>query len=110
MKQDICNFKCTSVDCTAEDTAVRDQIIISLKDDDIHQEALKRSWDLETIRWEGMEMESRARGGAEINEEGMYKMGAYSFKSLKNRQNSKCYKSKPTGHFGNLKAQQKSKR
>ena len=29
---------------------IRDQIIISLKDDDIHQEALKRSWDLETIR------------------------------------------------------------
>ena len=110
MKQEICNFKCTSVDCTAEDTAVRDQIIISLKDNDIHQEALKRFWDLETLRWEGMEMKSAARRVAEINEESVYKMWAYSVNLLKNKQNSKCYKSKPTGHFGNLKAQQKSKR
>ena len=28
-------------------------------------------------------MESAARGGAEINKENMYKMGVYSFKSLK---------------------------
>ena len=37
------NFKCTSVDCTDEDTAVRDQIIIGLKNNDIHQEALQKS-------------------------------------------------------------------
>ena len=70
-----CNFKCTSVDCTAEGTAIRDQIIIGLKDNDIRQEPLKRSWDLETLRQEGMKMESVIRGGAEINEEDMYKMG-----------------------------------
>ena len=32
-------------------------------------------------------MESPARGGAEINGEDVYKRGAYSFKSLKNKQN-----------------------
>ena len=37
------NFKCMSLDCTAKDIAVRDQIIIGLKYSDIHQEALKRS-------------------------------------------------------------------
>ena len=69
--------------CTAEDTAVRDQIIIRLKSNDIHQEALKKSWDLDTLQREGMKMESAARGGAEINGEDIYKMGAYSLKSLK---------------------------
>ena len=41
------NFNCESPLCTAEETAVRDQIIIELKDNDICQEALKRSWHLE---------------------------------------------------------------
>ena len=36
-----------------------------------------------------MKMESIARGRAEINGEDVYKMGAYSFKSLKNKQNKK---------------------
>lgn len=42
-----CNFNSKSPQCTAEETAVRDQIIIGLKDNDICQEALKRSWHLE---------------------------------------------------------------
>ena len=37
-----CRFNCESPQCTAEETAVRDQIIIGLKDNDIHQEALKQ--------------------------------------------------------------------
>ena len=82
-------FKFTSVDCTAEDTVVRDQIIISLKDNNIRQEALKRSWELETLRQEGMKMESTDRGGAEINGEDVYKMGSYSFKSLNKNQKKK---------------------
>ena len=36
-----------------------------------------------------MKMGSPARGGAETNGGDMYKMGAYSFKSLKNKQNKK---------------------
>ena len=82
----------------------------------------------------------KARGGTEINGEDVYKMGSYSFKSLKNNQNkkddanriqqgkgiacyncgntisgqitkhksncparnSKCYKCKRMGHFGNV--------
>ena len=44
-----CNFICTAESCTAKDTAVRDQIIIELKSNDIHQEALKKSWDLDTL-------------------------------------------------------------
>ena len=36
-------------------------------------------------------MESVARRGVEINGEDIYKMGAHSFKSLKNKQNKKDY-------------------
>ena len=36
-----------------------------------------------------MKMESAAREGAEINGEDMYRMGAYSVKSLKNKQTKK---------------------
>ena len=64
-----CNFTCTAESCTAEDTAVRDQIIIGLKRNDIRQEALKKSWDLDTLWREGMKMEGAARGEAEINGE-----------------------------------------
>ena len=69
-----CDFK-----YTAEDNAVRDQIIIGPKSNDICQEALKKSWDLDTLKREGMKMESAATGGAEINGEDIYKMGAYTF-------------------------------
>ena len=39
----LCNFNCESPQCTAEETALRDQIIIGSKDNEIRQEALKRS-------------------------------------------------------------------
>ena len=78
-------LKCASDNYTAQDTPIRDQIIIGTKDNDIRQETLKRSWDLETLGREGMKMESAARGGAKINGEDIYKMGTYSFKSLKNK-------------------------
>ena len=37
-----CNFKCESPQCTAEETAVMDQIIIGSKNSEIRQETLKR--------------------------------------------------------------------
>ena len=36
-----CSFNCESLHCTSEETAVRDQIIIGLRDNDIRQKALK---------------------------------------------------------------------
>lgn len=80
-----CSFKCDSAECSAEDTAIRDQIIIGMKNNNIRQESLKRSWDLKTLRQEGMKIESAERGGAEIHGEDVYKMGPYSFQGLKNR-------------------------
>ena len=53
-----CHFKCNSDDCTAENTAVRDQIVIGTHNNSIREEALKKSWDLTTLRTEGMKLES----------------------------------------------------
>ena len=91
-----CNFKCSSEECTAEETAIRDQIIIGTRDNSIREESLKKSWDLKTLRIEGMRMESAARSGAEIaGESSVNKIGKYSFQNIKKR-NENVVKSKKT--------------
>ena len=83
-KKDVhCKFKCASQDCTAEETAVRDQIVIGIVENSIRQEALQMSWDLPQLRMEGMAMESALKGGAELAGESVSKIGKYSFKNLK---------------------------
>ena len=64
-----CSFKCDSEDCTAQDTATRDQIIIGTRYQNIREEALLKSWDLQTLRTEGMKMESAMKSGSEIGGE-----------------------------------------
>ena len=82
-----CNFKCQNDDCTAEDTAIRDQIIIGTIHDKIREEALKNSWDLQKLRKEGMQIESATKGVNELNNEHpINKMGKYSYKNLKKKQ------------------------
>ena len=61
-----CSFKCDSPTCTAEHTAIRDQIIIGSSNNDIRGEALKKAWNLKPLRFEGTKMESAAIGGAQI--------------------------------------------
>ena len=79
-----CNFKCHNADCTAEDTAVRDQIIIGTIHEKIRQEALKNSWDLQQLCKEGMRIESATKGMEELNNESpVNKMGKYSFRNTK---------------------------
>ena len=81
-----CNFKCHNDDCTAEDTAIRDQIIIGTTHDKIREEALKNSWDLQQLRKEGMRIESATKGLEELNNENpVNKMGKYSFKNMKKK-------------------------
>ena len=72
-----CNLKCDSEDCTAEEIAIRDQIVIGTHCKEIRDEALRKSWDLKTLRKEGMQMESAARGGAAISGEKIDKIGRY---------------------------------
>ena len=82
-----CHFKCESVECGAESTAIRDQILIGLISDNIREEALKKSWDLLTLRKEGMQMESASKSAHEIagDSPAVSKLGKYSMKNIKNQ-------------------------
>ena len=76
-------MKCEHAECSAETTAIRDQIIIGTHNSTIREEALKKSWDLETLCCEGMKIESAVRGGAEISGDVVHKIGKYSFSKMK---------------------------
>ena len=85
-----CGFKCGNADCTAESTAVRDQIVIGISCDDIREEALKSSWDLVNLRKEGMRLESAAKGASEISgDPRVNRVGKYSFKNTKKKDSTK---------------------
>ena len=49
-----------------EDVA-RDQIVIGIRDNQIREEVLQKSWDLPTSRKKGMKIELAAQSGAEIS-------------------------------------------
>ena len=78
-----CHFKCKHDDCSAESTAIRDQIVIGTINNTIREEALRKSFDLDTLRRVGMQIESAERGGAEISGEGLNRLGKYSYSNIK---------------------------
>ena len=84
-----CHFNCAHNDCTAEQTATRDQIIIGTTESSIREEALLRSWDLRQLRQEGMKMESAYKTGAEITGEAIRKVGRYAYANIKHSKTSK---------------------
>ena len=90
-----CEFKCDNDRCTAEEISIRDQIIIGTHCKEIREEALRKSWDLVTLRKEGMQMESAARGGAEIGGESIDKVGKYSYGKMKDKKKEQSGNKKP---------------
>ena len=91
-----CSFKCHHGDCTAEATAVRDQIVYGTTFDKVREEAFIKSWNLANLRKEGMRMESASKGAAEISGESLNRMGLFSHKNIRNNKNTKqhqlsCY-------------------
>ena len=78
-----CQFKCASTDCTAEMTAICNQVVIRCSSDNICIEALKKSWEFNDLRKEGMRIESAAKGASEITGDVINKLGKYSFKNTK---------------------------
>ena len=86
-----CDFKCNDDNCSAETTAVRDQVVIGLKSDKIREEALKNSWELADLRKNGMRLESATKGAAEISGDSttVNKLGKYSFKNIKEQKKNK---------------------
>ena len=79
-----CAFKCKHA------VAVRDQIVIGTTNSKIREEALLKSWDLTTLRTEGMKLESATRGEAEISGGAVNKVGKYSYSNLKMKQKSEA--------------------
>ena len=91
-----CELKCVSPACTAQNVAIRDQIVIGTSSDQIREEALKESWGLAELRKEGMRLESASKGAAEISGElKLNKIGKYSRKyqkgAVKADQSCQCY-------------------
>ena len=82
-----CHFKCANDACTAEEVAVRDQIIIGTTNNKIREEALMKSWALKDLRVEGMKLESASRGEAEISGSAeVNKLGRYSYSNIRSQQ------------------------
>ena len=80
-----CNFKCHNADCTAENTAIREQIIIGTTHEKIREDALKNSLDFQQLRKEGMRIESATKEMEELNNESPVNiMGKYFFRNTKN--------------------------
>ena len=96
-----CQFKCDGENCTAEEIAVRDQIIIGIISDEIRGEALKKSWNLASLRKEGMTMESAAKGAAEIAGDGTLNklLGKYSYRNIKGKEGNKKLSQKKVNCF-----------
>ena len=80
-----CYFKCHHSGCNAEESAIRDQIIIGTRNNTIREEAILKSWNLATLRQGGMNIESATRGGAETSEEAVNKVGKYAYSKLKKK-------------------------
>ena len=78
-----CNFKCKHADCSGEDIAIRDQVVIGTTNHKIREEALLKAWDLPTLRVEGMKLESATKGEAEISGGAINKIGKYSFSNIR---------------------------
>lgn len=60
-----CHFRCKHDICIAEEIAIGDQILTSLKDISTRQEALKKSWYLDNLRNEGIKVERAAKISSE---------------------------------------------
>ena len=80
-----CSFKCHHADCTASSTAVRDQVLFGTTNNKIREEAFNKSWDLPTLRKEGMRMESASKSAAELSGEAVNRMGSYSYKNIRTK-------------------------
>ena len=78
-----CQLRCPAADCSAEFTAIRDQVIIGCLNDEIREEALKKSWLFDELRQEGMRIESASKGASAISGDALNKLGKYSIKNTK---------------------------
>ena len=64
-------------DCTAEDNAIRDQLVIATTKENIREKAIIKMWNLAELRQKGKNYEGAAAGEEKISGCEVNKVGAY---------------------------------
>ena len=77
-------------DCTAEQYAIRHQIVVGTNMEKIREKAFYEKWSLAQLRTEGMKIESALKGRDAVmsNATGVNKVGAYSYKNISQGDNN----------------------
>ena len=83
-----------AINCNAEKLAIRDQIVIGTNNEKIREKALFEGWNLESVRQEGMNIESAATGKDTIANAQVNKVGSYSYKNLAKGNNKQDFRKK----------------
>ena len=71
---ELCDFKCSSNDCTVKDILIRDQILVGTDNEVIRQEALKNQWGLDDLFKKGRITEPGILAASEIKSEPKYEV------------------------------------
>ena len=81
-----CNCK---KNCSAEEFAIRDQIVIGTNNEVIREKDMLKNWHLQELRKNGMKYESAAIGEEKMLGGALNKTSPYSFRNLKKNNNPK---------------------
>ena len=80
-----CTFCNCKKNCSAKEFAIRYQIVIGTKNEVIREKAMLKNWNLQELRKNGMKYESAAAGEEKISGGALNKIGPYSFRNLKKK-------------------------
>ena len=91
-----CTFCECGSDCSAEEYAIRDQIVIGRTNENICKKAMIKNWKLAELRQKEMKHESAAAGEEKISNCDVNKVGVYFYQRIKNEKTKlstkKCYR------------------
>ena len=80
-----CSSAIVKKNCSAEEFAIRDQIVIGTNHEVIREKAMLKNWNLQELRKNGMKYESAAAGEEKISGGALNKISPYSFRNLKKK-------------------------
>ena len=78
-----------SKNCSAEEFAISDQIVIGTNNEVIRKKALVKNWNLQELQKNGMKYESATAGEEQISGGALNKISPYLFHNVKNKINLK---------------------
>ena len=79
-----CTFCECDSECSAEEYAIHDQIVIGTTNENIREKAMIKNWNFAELRQKGMKYESAAVGEEKISGCEVNKVGAYSYHRIRN--------------------------